>query len=108
MQRVRAGSVAGQSILRREIYTSRALELDVLRCQIRVLEGEQYATCATEATHYAVVRLGSRRPDEDTEDYAILLCETHAAGSPAADSIGHRSNTELRDHIKYLKAEPAF
>jgi hypothetical protein len=34
------------------------------------------------------------------------MCSAHASGS--ADEIGLKANEELREHVRYLGAEPAF
>ena len=42
------------------------------------------------------------------EDYAFLMCADHAVGSVAAEEIGLKANHELREHVRFLGAEPAF
>jgi len=79
-------------------------ELDgVLRCQVRVRNGGRYTACGAEAARFEIHRPGGKLPDDD---YAFLACSEHA--SSASEEIGMRSNSELRELVRFKGAEPAF
>jgi hypothetical protein len=78
--------------------------VEILRCQVRIFAGGSYGPCAAEATHFQIVDVEGSQPMHGR--WAILLCERHATLDDEA--IGHKSNSELREHVRFIDAEPTF
>ena len=75
--------------------------MDILRCQVRVVGGDEYGPCGAEAKAFETVVL-----ETPALTVAFLVCDQHA--SAAAEDIGFKNNDELREHVRFFGAEPAF
>jgi hypothetical protein len=78
--------------------------VDILRCQVRTFAGNSYGSCAAEAKRFQIVHVEDSKPFAGT--WAILLCQRHATDED--EEIGMNSNDELREHVRFLGAEPTF
>jgi hypothetical protein len=78
--------------------------MDILRCQVRVLVRDSYGPCGAEAKRFEIVHIEPSQPLAG--DWAILLCEKHATEDD--EEIGMKPNHELREHVRFLGAEPTF
>jgi hypothetical protein len=96
----------GRSPSRRELHeagtqTCTTGLVDILRCQVRTLVAGSYGPCGAEARKFQIVDL-----EGQDEPYSFVVCDEHA--NRDAEDIGLKSNDELREHIRFLGATPAF
>jgi hypothetical protein len=75
--------------------------VEIFRCQVRVPASNGMSPCAAEATYW-----DSYEVKTPAGAFAVLLCADHAG--PSAESIGSKSNDELRSHVRFFGAEPQF